>query len=67
MCRLAQLKGHPFGLIHPNLYAAAAPRRSPHGFRDITNGTNGHWHAAPGWDPCTGVGAPIGTDLLTLL
>jgi len=67
VCRLAQLKGHHLGLIHPSLYAGAVPGRSPRGFRDITNGNNGQWHAAPGWDPCTGLGVPVGTDLLTVL
>lgn len=30
------------------------------GIRDITTGNNGHYHAAPGWDPCTGLGVPDG-------
>jgi subtilase family serine protease len=34
--------------------------------RDITNGSCGYyegWFAGPGWDPCTGLGAPYGKGL----
>jgi kumamolisin len=37
------------------------------GFRDITTGGNGAYRAGPGWDACTGLGVPVGTDLLTAL
>jgi kumamolisin len=30
----------------------------------IHEGTNGVWHAGPGWNPCTGLGSPKGTHLL---
>ena len=32
-------------------------------FRDITIGTNGAFSAGTGWDPCTGLGSPIGDAL----
>jgi kumamolisin len=35
------------------------------GFRDVTQGGNGGYNAGPGWDPCTGLGVPIGSALLT--
>ena len=36
-------------------------------FNDITQGDNGAYRAAPGPDPCTGLGSPIGTKLADLL
>ena len=67
VCRLAQLRGRPFGLLQPALYSSATPGHVPTGFRDITTGNNGKWTAAPGWDPCTGLGVPNGTALLAAL
>ena len=67
ICRLAQSLGHRVGLVQPALYASAHPGISPAGFRDITQGTNGRYHAAAGWDPCTGLGVPDGTALLAVL
>jgi kumamolisin len=55
-----QLAGH-VGFLNPLLYGETAA------FRDITHGDNGAYAAAPGWDPCTGLGRPIGTSLLRLL
>ncbi|THD80905.1 MAG: peptidase S53 [Phenylobacterium sp.] len=55
--------GKPVGLPHAVLYA------SPKAFRDIVKGDNKAggvgFSAAPGWDPCTGLGAPIGGAVLT--
>jgi len=67
VCRLAQLRRRPFGLLQPAIYATATPGHVPTGFRDITTGNNGKWTAAPGWDPCTGLGVPNGTALLVTL
>jgi kumamolisin len=36
-------------------------------FRDITVGDNGAFSAGFGWDPCTGLGVPIGAQLLQAL
>jgi kumamolisin len=58
ICRLAQSLGRPLGLLQPTLYAGAQPGVTQPGFRDITTGDNGAYHAAPGWDPCTGLGVP---------
>jgi kumamolisin len=35
------------------------------GFRAITQGGNGGYNAGSGWDPCTGLGVPVGSTLLT--
>jgi kumamolisin len=67
VARLAQGTGRRFGLLQPTLYAALAAGAVPPGFRDITSGSNGAYTAAPGWDPCTGLGVPDGTTLLAAL
>jgi len=51
----------PVGFLNPTLYS------NPAAFRDITTGTNGSFSAASGWDPCTGLGSPIGTAIITAL
>jgi kumamolisin len=40
---------------------------NPAAFTDITQGDNGAYQAAVGPDPCTGLGAPIGTAIAALL
>jgi kumamolisin len=49
------------GFLNPRLYM------EPEAFRDITRGDKGDYDAAPGWDACTGLGRPIGTNILSLL
>ena len=61
---LNQQLGTRLGYVNPALYALAEP---DNGFNDITEGDNGSFSAGPGWDPCTGLGSPIGTTLATLL
>ena len=51
------------GFINPALYAANAGSA----FHDITQGNNGSFSAAVGWDACTGLGSPIGTGVVALL
>jgi kumamolisin len=65
ICRLAQAAGHSFGLMQEILYAGVQPARPADGFRDITTGNNGAYKAKHGWDPCTGLGVPEGTALLS--
>jgi kumamolisin len=67
IARLAQATGQRFGLINTALYAGISPGSDVPGFRDITSGNNGAYSAGPGWDACSGLGVPIGTDLLTRL
>ena len=57
--------GMTAGFVNPTLYAAATGSQSP--FRDITSGTNGAFSAAAGWDPCTGLGSPVGSRIVTTL
>jgi kumamolisin len=54
--------GTDAGWLNPTLYAMAAGS-----FADITSGNNGAYEAAPGWDPCTGLGSPHGSALLVAL
>ena len=57
---LNQQLGRPLGLIQPTLYALPT---SDQAFHDITQGSNGAFSAAPGWDPTTGLGSPDGIAL----
>lgn len=66
-CRLAEALGRPLGMLHPLVYAGITPGHTSRGFREITTGTNGDFNAAPGWNACTGLGVPNGTELLESL
>ena len=61
-----QIAPEPIGFFLPTLY------QNPQVMRDITQGNNKPtgsnvgYTAGPGWDACTGLGAPIGTALLNL-
>ena len=61
VARLNQAAARPVGDFHALLYQNAAA------LRDITQGNNGDFAAAPGWDACTGLGSPNGTALAKLL
>jgi kumamolisin len=63
VARLGQGLGKPLGYANPLLYAPGAAGA----LRDITSGNNGGYSAGPGWDPCTGLGSPKGTNLLSAL
>lgn len=67
VARLVQATGRPLGLIQPALYATVADGAAAPGLRDITEGSNGAYDAAPGWDACTGLGVPDGAALLAAL
>jgi kumamolisin len=54
LARINAAKGGPVGLIHPQLY------RNATALNDITQGNNGDFAAAAGWDACTGLGSPDG-------
>jgi kumamolisin len=60
---LNQKLGKPVGFLNPQIY----PLLGSAAFRDITQGTNGTYKAAAGWDACTGLGSPVGTSLLAKL
>ncbi|HLX26476.1 MAG TPA: S53 family peptidase [Candidatus Cybelea sp.] len=57
--RIAQRVGSPVGFFTPLLYGV----KSQEAFRAITSGGNGRYTAAKDWNPCTGLGVPIGTAL----
>ncbi len=61
---LNQSTGTPIGFANPILYQLAHVEGV---FRDITEGTNGAYRAAPGWDACSGLGSVNGTGLLEAL
>jgi kumamolisin len=63
VARCNQMLGARLGFINPSLYAI----NQNNGFRDITQGNNGAYSATPGWDPCTGLGSPLGSRLLQAL
>ena len=67
LARMAQSLGRPFGLLQPAIYAGVGSGVVAAGFRDITSGNNGAYRAGPGWDACTGLGVPIGDELLGAL
>lgn len=65
--RLAESLGHLPGWLPPALYAGVAPGTAAPGFRDIVSGDNGAYRAKKGWDPCTGLGSPVGTAIVARL
>ncbi len=60
---LNQKLNRRLGFVNPALYADA-PLKC---FHDITAGNNGAYTAGFGWDACTGLGSPIGTQMLQAL
>ena len=57
LARLNQATAPTVGYLNPELY------KNPHWLRDITQGNNGDFASAPGWDACTGLGSPGGAVL----
>lgn len=60
-----QLLGKRVGLLTALLYTQVAPAKGT--FHDITNGNNGAYSSATGWDACTGWGTPVGTAIVGAL
>lgn len=56
-----QINKSTAGDAHALLYA------NPGALNDITQGDNGAYQAAVGWDPCTGLGTPKGAQVLQVL
>jgi len=52
--------GTKLGFVTPTLWLNQGA------FNDITVGGNGFYNAAPGPDPCSGIGSPIGTAIAAL-
>ncbi len=61
IARINAAKGGSVGFINPALY------RTPRAMRDITQGNNGDYAAAVGWDACTGLGSPNGLAVAAAL
>jgi kumamolisin len=61
IARINSAKGNPAGFVNPTLYA------NPAALNDVTQGNNGAFAAAAGWDACTGLGSPDGTKIAALL
>ncbi len=62
-----QRLGRSVGFLNPTLYQNYQALQQNNAFRDITQGTNGAYSAGPGWDACTGLGSPNGTNLVNEL
>ncbi len=61
IARINSKKNKSVGFIHPKLY------RHPQVCDDVTQGNNGSFAAAPGWNACTGLGSPDGQKIFDLL
>ena len=61
LTRINAITGKRCGDIHAKLYA------NPAVCRGITSGNNGAFPATAGWNPCCGLGVPIGTALLEVM
>jgi kumamolisin len=70
IARFGQKLGKPVGFLNPLIYQSGVTSSA---FNDVTQGNNdsqgqgGLYHAAAGWDPCTGLGTPKGSALLQAL
>ncbi|MGB6360629.1 MAG: hypothetical protein WBF30_17765, partial [Candidatus Acidiferrales bacterium] len=58
-----QSLGKNVGYLNPLLYTTGVEGT----MHDVTAGSNGAYSAGPGWDACTGLGSPDGTELLNAL
>ncbi|GAB2902705.1 S53 family peptidase [Paraburkholderia jirisanensis] len=61
IARINAAKGRPAGFVNAKLYKAAGV------CNDVTQGNNGGYAAAPGWDACTGLGSPDGMKVAAAL
>ena len=61
IARVNAAQGASVGFINPTLYANAAS------LNDVTQGNNGSFAAASGWDACTGLGSPDGETVAEAL
>lgn len=61
LARCYGVNGGGRAFLPPRLYARTDA------CRDVVEGGNGGFHAAPGWDACTGLGVPYGTRVAAAL
>ncbi|MCY0851707.1 MAG: S8 family serine peptidase [Thermoplasma acidophilum] len=59
-----QASNRSMGLVDPLLYQISNTRLYHSAFTQITSGSNGYYSAAPGWNPVTGLGTPIVSNLI---
>jgi kumamolisin len=64
---LNQQLGQSVGFLNPILYSNADFFAQVNALQDVTSGNNGSYSAQQGWDACTGLGSPDGTNLLDAL
>jgi kumamolisin len=62
-----QQRGQSVGYLNPTLYQNYTQLAQASALRNITQGNNGAYAAGPGWNACTGLGSPNGTNLLEAL
>ncbi len=70
VARLNEALGYPLGWLNPALYRAPVARAFlpvDRGDNDVSGGAITYYRASPGWDACTGLGAPDGVRLLAAL
>jgi kumamolisin len=60
---ISDVANRQIGFISPQLYGAQGKTA----LYRVTKGGNGTYRALRGWDPCTGLGTPMGAALLDLL
>ncbi len=71
--QVAASGGTNIGFLNPAIYSLAATSNYPNCFHDITvgnnigSGTAGEYSAVAGYDLCTGLGTPNGTNLINTL
>ncbi len=61
-----QFNGRSLGLVSPMLYFVASTGYYTQAFTQITSGNNGYYYASAGWNPVTGLGTPIVSNLLNI-
>jgi kumamolisin len=61
IARINSTNGKPAGYLNPILY------QNQPAFNDITQGNNGDFAAARGWDACSGMGTPNGSMIASAL
>jgi kumamolisin len=61
--RINQQLGTPIGFCAPLLYRPSSEAL----FEHVTAGSNGRFHAGAPWNPCTGLGVPIGSAIANAL
>ncbi|KAA8923210.1 S8 family serine peptidase [Thermoplasma sp.] len=59
-----QASKRSLGHVDPLLYQISNTRFYQNAFTQVTSGSNGYYNASPGWNPVTGLGTPIVSNLI---